>query len=397
MSTTDDAYFLALLADDPEQLYERAPCGYLSTTADGTIRKLNRTFLEMTGYRAEDLVGQRRFADLLTVGGRIYHETHYAPMLHMNGTAREIALDVRHRDGRVVPVLVNAVADRNAQGTVEVIRVAVFDATHRRDYERELLRAKQQAEVSEAKAQALARTLQQTLIPPLPPVIPHLDVAAEYRPAGDGTEVGGDFFDVFQVGPDDWFVTVGDVCGKGVEAAVVTALARYTLRAAAVDHASPAACLRRVNDALLRHAADRFATIVGLRLHETDNGWSGVISAAGHPLPLLRTPSGSIRPVGRPGMLLGVVDEPRLHDAAIRLDPGDALLMYTDGLTEGRRDAEFYGDDRVREVLARPAATADELAGALLGDLLQFQRGNPRDDIAIVVVRAEEQRVSSSG
>jgi sigma-B regulation protein RsbU (phosphoserine phosphatase) len=297
MSTSDDEFFVALLEDDPEKLVDRAPCGYLTTSSDGTIRKANQTFLAMTGYDLLDVIG-RRFAELLTVGGRIYHETHYAPMLHMGGTAREIALDVVRRDGSALPVLVNAVADRDPDGRVDVIRVAVFDATHRRQYERELLRAKQRAEESEARASALARTLQQTLIPPMPPAIPGLDVAAAYRPAGDGTEVGGDFYDVFRVDDGSWVVVVGDVCGKGAEAAVVTALARYALRAAAMDHRTPAEALERLNQVMLRSSAERFCTAVLIRLSRENGHWIGSIAVGGHPLPLVRRHDGTVETVG---------------------------------------------------------------------------------------------------
>ena len=226
--------FGALRGDSADDLYDHAPCGYLSTAPNGLIVKANRTFLTLTGYRASDVVGRRRFVDLLTVGGRIYHETHYAPMLQMQGTAREIALDLVCADGRRLPVLVNSVLERDAGGAPIVVRTAVFDATHRRAYERELVQAKRRAEESEARATALARTLQRCLIPPAPPEIRGLDLAAAYRPAGNGEEIGGDFYDIFQIGPDEWFVVIGDVCGKGVDAAVVTALARYTIRAAAV-------------------------------------------------------------------------------------------------------------------------------------------------------------------
>src|SRR3954464_7431661 len=102
-----EAFYAALLDDDPEQLYERAPCGYLSTTPDGTIVKANATFLDLCGYRREDLLGRRTFADLLTAGGRIYHETHYAPMLRMQGTVREVAVDLVRADGTTMPPLIN--------------------------------------------------------------------------------------------------------------------------------------------------------------------------------------------------------------------------------------------------------------------------------------------------
>ncbi len=179
-----EAFLEALAGDDPDRLYDRAPCGYLTTTPDGLIAKVNQTFLTLTGYPRAELVGQRRLVDLLTPGGRIYHETHYAPLLQMHGTAREIALDLVCADERRLPVLINSVLERDACGSPTVIRTAVFDATQRREYERELLRAKQRAEESEAHAIALARTLQQTFIPPAHPQIPGLELGRAIPPRG---------------------------------------------------------------------------------------------------------------------------------------------------------------------------------------------------------------------
>src|ERR1700710_3033005 len=152
-----DAFSAALLGADAEQLYDRAPCGYLSTTPDGVIVKVNQTFLTLTGYDRDELVGRRTFAELLTAGGRIYHETHYAPLLRMQDNVRAIALDLVRRDGSRLPVLVNSALDRDDRGDPRVIRTAVFDATDRRAYEQELLRAKTRAEESEARATGLAR------------------------------------------------------------------------------------------------------------------------------------------------------------------------------------------------------------------------------------------------
>ena len=381
----------APLDDDAEQLYDRAPCGYLSTTPDGTIVKVNQTFLNLTGYAREDLVGRRTFAQLLSPGGRIYHETHYAPLLRMRDSVREIALDVVTADGSRLPVLVNSVLDRDAGGQPTVVRTAVFDATERRSYERELVRAKQRAEESEARTRALARTLQQTLIPPTPPHIPGLDVAAVYRPAGTGEEVGGDFYDVFQVGEGDWVVALGDVCGKGVDAAVVTAVARYTLRAAAVRVPSPAQALEILNDVLLRHETDRFCTACLLRLRQVDGSWSATIAAGGHPLPLL-VRGGSLSCAGTPGSLVGVLEEAVFTDAETLLAPGDELVLYTDGVTEGRRGDEQYGEERLRANVARGSGSAASLAETLVADVLAFQGGDARDDIAVVAVRVPPPR-----
>jgi sigma-B regulation protein RsbU (phosphoserine phosphatase) len=381
-----EAFRAALLEDDPEQLYDRAPCGYLSTTPDGTIVKVNETFLTLTGYRREELVGTRTFSELLTTGGRIYHETHYAPMLRMQQTVHEVAFDLVRADGGRLPVLVNAVLEATPEGDPRVVRVAVFDATHRREYERELLRAKQRAEQSEAHARSLARTLQSTLIPPSPPLVPGLDVSAGYRPAGDGEEVGGDFYDIFQVSAGDWVVALGDVCGKGVDAAVVTALVRYTVRALSVQEDRPSEVLHALNDVLLAHGTDRFCTVVLARLRHVDGAWSATLASAGHPLPLHLGPSGQVVPVGRPGSLTGVLPHVVFTDVEVPLGPGDLLTLFTDGVTEGRRGDEFYGEDRLAaSVLAHREATLP--ADCLLADVLAFQEGTARDDIAVVTVR----------
>jgi sigma-B regulation protein RsbU (phosphoserine phosphatase) len=379
-------FYAALLDDDADQLYERAPCGYLSMSPDGTIIKVNQTFLTWTGYRREDLVGRRTFAELLSPGGRIYHETHYAPMLRMQGTAREIALDIVRADGSRVPALVNSVLERDGSGAPQVVRTAVFDATERREYERELVRAKERAEESERQARLLARTLQQTLIPPTPPAIPGLEVATAYRPAGAGEEVGGDFYDVFQVADADWVVAIGDVCGKGVDAAVVTALARYTIRAAAVQHDDPSEVLAALNEVLLRHESERFCTVTIVRVRQTGSGWSAAVSCGGHPLPLLLDGAGMVRAAGAPGPLVGILPGVEFAHGPVDLSSGDSLVLYTDGVTEGRRGLEFFGEERLRQAVAAHAGSARSVAEGILGDVLAFQGENPRDDIAIVVL-----------
>jgi phosphoserine phosphatase RsbU/P len=383
-----EAFYRALLDDDPEKLYEQAPCGYLSTTPEGSIVKVNATFLTWTGYTRDDLVGVRSFPDLLTPGGRIYHETHLAPMLRMQDTVREIALEVVRADGQRLPVLVNATLEYDDEGTPLVVRLALFDATERREYERELLRSTRRAEDSEARAVALARTLQQTLIPPTPPEIPGLDVAAVYRPAGDGEEVGGDFYDFFQISEGDWVVVLGDVSGKGVEAAVVTALVRYTLRAVAVRVAEPSGTLRDLNEVLLRHGTDRFCTVVVLRMRWDGEGWTVTMSSGGHPLPLLLRPGQEPTTFGEPGSLVGAFESVSYLDRSRRLAPGEALVAYTDGVTEGRGAEDFFGEAGLRASAIAHTGSASALTGGILADVLAFQKDAPRDDIAVVAVAA---------
>ncbi|MEX0790885.1 MAG: SpoIIE family protein phosphatase [Actinomycetota bacterium] len=379
--------FYGALIDDAEELYDRAPCGYLTTAPDGTILKVNQTFLSWTGYGRDELAGLRRLTDLLTPGGRIYHETHYSPMLQMQGTVREIALEIVTAGGRRLPALMNSVLERDSAGAPVVIRTAIFDATERRSYERELLNAKERAEESERQARLLIRTLQRTLIPPAPPEIPGLQVSAVYRPAGEGDEVGGDFYDVFQLGPDDWVFAVGDVRGKGVEAAVVTALARYTIRAAAVTNTRPSEALGVLNEVLIGDESDRFCTVTLVRLTRSGAAWSGVVSCGGHPLPLKAGPGAAVQAVGAFGTLLGDFTDPGLYDHEFCLEVGEGLVLYTDGVTEARGSQEFFGENRLEAAAARNSGSAGSLTEGILGEVLAFQEGLPRDDIVILALQ----------
>jgi sigma-B regulation protein RsbU (phosphoserine phosphatase) len=386
--TVDDAFLDALLDDDVVDLYENAPCGYLSTLPDGTIVKVNETFLRMSGYARTDLVGTKRFEQLLSPGARVYHETHFAPMLRMQGSVREIAVDVVTADGRRLPVLVNAVLKSDDRGAPVAIRTAVFDATERREYERELLRARDAARASEAHARELAATLQASLIPPDPPSIAGLDVAAAYRPAGTGDEVGGDFYDVFENARGDWAVVLGDVCGKGAAAATVTALARYTVRAAAVRSRRPRTVLGLLNDALLRQGSERFCTVVYARFRMDRARTRITVGSGGHWLPLRVSAAGDVQEIGRPGVVLGVFESVHLDESTVELAPGDSVVFFTDGVVEARRGDDMFGPERLVSLLAAHAGqSAGDITAAVVDAALEFQEGLPLDDIAVVVVR----------
>ena len=387
--TPEQAFQEALRRDDPERSYQLAPCGYLSTTPDGTLVRVNDTFLRWTGHRREELVGRRTFTSLLTAGGRIYHDTHYAPMLQLQDSVREIALEVVCADGSRLPVLANAALERDETGRPALVRIVLLDATERREYERELLRAKQQAEASETRARALAMTLQQTLIPPNPPSIPGLEISSCYRPAGSGEEVGGDFYDVFEIGEDDWTVTLGDVCGKGADAAVVSALVRHTIRAVTVRLPGPAAALHALDEVLMHHPSDRFCTVALLRLRRLEGRWRFSMSLGGHPKPLLLRPGQPTVNVGDPGSLVGALPDASFTETEGDLVPGSTLVLFTDGVTEGRRDHEQYGEDRLRSV-AEVHRGEPAVAESILADVLTFQHGLARDDIAVVTITVPE-------
>ena len=376
----------ALLDDDPVELYDNAPCGYLSTLPDGTIVKANQTFLTWTGFDRDELVGRRRLQELFPVGDRIFYETHWSPLLRMQGTVREIAVELVGRDGGRLPVLANAVLKRDNDGHPQLIRTVVFDARERRAYEHELVAAKERAQAAETRARELAETLQVVFRPPTALEVPGLDIAGVYRPAGDGTEIGGDFYDVFPTGPMGHAILLGDVSGKGPAAAIVTALVRHVVRAELLRTTSPALALAVAHDALRHAHPEHFCTAVLAHVDVADGRWQ--LSSAGHHLPL-RTDGGVVGPVGTTGTILGLVDSIDVEDSEFTLHQGQSLVFYTDGITEARAaDGGFFGEERLEAlVLDQASPTAEALAHRIVDEAVGFQDGDTRDDIAVVAVR----------
>ncbi|WP_411103295.1 SpoIIE family protein phosphatase [Streptomyces sp. cmx-4-9] len=389
----DQAVFSALLEDSAEDLYEHAPCGYLSTLLDGTIAKINTTLLNWLGYARGDLVGRRTFSDLLTVGGRLYHETHFAPLLRMQGEISGIALELKAADGSRLPVLVTSTVRTGSDGESLLIRTTVFDARDRRAYETELLRARQESERERERLKRLNATLQKTLLPPALANVPGLDVAAYYHVASVD-EVGGDFYDLFPLAAGTWGFFLGDVCGKGAAAAAVTSLARYTLRAAAVYDPDPAAVLGNLNT-VLNHEYNghdpRFCTVVfGLLTPDGDEGGFRVtLASGGHPPALLLSADGSVSSLHTPGgQLIGVLPDAHIATVSVLLAPGDTLLLHTDGLTEAHSAAAGgrYGDEALLEFAeGLSPATAEGLVGAIR-DLLDSFGTGVDDDTAVLAL-----------
>jgi PAS domain S-box-containing protein len=236
----------------------------------------------------------------------------------------------------------------------------------------------------------IARTLQASLLPAELPDIPGIEAAARFRPTGEGSEVGGDFYDLFESGAGVWTVVMGDVCGKGPDAAAITALARYTLRAVAVGERVPSRSLALLNDALLRQRADRrFCTVAYAHLETLDGGARVHFASGGHPLPLLLRADGLVETVGEPGTLLGVLPDPNFKDHSVSLEPGDALVFYTDGVIESR-GADPLDEARLATLLAACfGAGADAIAARVEDAAVAAQSGRPRDDIAVLVLRVE--------
>ncbi|WP_103350766.1 PP2C family protein-serine/threonine phosphatase [Amycolatopsis sp. CA-128772] len=382
--------FSALLEDSAEDLYEHAPCGYLSTLLDGTIAKINATLLGWLGHERDEVVGRLRFADLLTVGGRIYHETHFAPLLRMQGQLGGVAFELKAADGTRLPVLVTSTVKTGTDGQAQLIRTTIFDARDRRAYEQELLRAREEAERERDRAQRLARTLQQTLLPPALPEVPGLEVAAYYHPAS-ADEVGGDFYDLFPLTGGRWGFFLGDVSGKGAAAAVVTSLARYTLRAAAASDPDPVTVLERLNTVLhheYRGSDPRYCTVIHGHIERRGDGAAVTLATGGHPPALLIPAEGESRFLSAPGgQLVGAFPHARFTTVDVLLTPGDTLLLYTDGLTEARAHGRVrYSEEQLQTDLSglRPA-TAATVAGAVTDLLAGFGDG-VEDDTALLVL-----------
>lgn len=231
----------------------------------------------------------------------------------------------------------------------------------------------------------MLESLQKALIPAHLPQIAGLDLSAQFRPAEIDAEVGGDFYDAFELPDGSTALVMGDVCGKGPEAAVLTALSRYTIRAAAMDQSDPQAILTQLNAALLEQVTDgRFCTLAFVKISGAPGDQIAEVISAGHPLPILLAPDGP-RAIGEPGTLLGVVPEPDLPSARVPLQTGQSIVLYTDGLSAGQTtDDTAYALELIAGIL--PNGDRD-LASAINQRAIQSQAAPNRDDVAILTAR----------
>ena len=237
----------------------------------------------------------------------------------------------------------------------------------------------------------VARVLQETLLPPLLPVVPRVDLSARYRATGVGNLVGGDFYDVFEVGSGVWAVVLGDVSGFGPEAAAITGQARYTVRAVARDEPTPSGVLQRLNEAIGGRSDDRFCTAVYLLMRPSGSAVEVELSRGGHPPPLILRDDGSVESLdGAAGMPLGMFPDAQVSDLPCTLAAGDAIVLYTDGVIEARNETgEQFGQERLEALLTSCAGrTADGIARRIELAAMDFQGETASDDVAIVVARA---------
>jgi phosphoserine phosphatase RsbU/P len=362
-----------LLSESAEELFEDAPCGYLSTALDGTLLKVNRTFETWTGFERGELVGERRFESLLAPGGRIYHETHYAPLLRMQGQVREIALEIVRADGSRLPVLVNSTLVKGPDGQPKLIRTTVFDASDRRRYEEELLRAQR-------REREIARQLQGSMLAGELPVSAEVEVAASYQPADSTLEVGGDWYDAFWLSRHRVGLVVGDVVGRGIEAAATMGQLRSATRALASTGQPPSGLLEALDAYCARHSVGFLTTMVYVELNIDSHELR--FACAGHLPPVLASGSeaahlgweGRSLPLG-----LGTREGEERPEARCRLEAGSIVALYTDGLVERRRQSLDSGLERL---VAEVEANRGEPPARLTAHLLRAFATSERQDDA---------------
>ncbi|SHN27260.1 SpoIIE family protein phosphatase [Streptomyces yunnanensis] len=240
---------------------------------------------------------------------------------------------------------------------------------------------------------AISQSLQRSLLPPELPDIPGVEAEVIYRAAGEGNEVGGDFYDLFPIRDGAYGFAIGDVCGTGPEAAAVTGLARHALRLLAREGFGGPAVLERLNAAILDEGArSRFLTLLYGELWPQDDGSALLkVVCAGHPLPLRLRQDGSVEPAAEPQPLLGVMDDLELYEQTVTLAPGDVLLCVTDGVTERREGTRMLGDDGLTDVLTTcTGLTAGAVAARVLRAVERFAAEPASDDMAILALRVPE-------
>jgi serine phosphatase RsbU (regulator of sigma subunit) len=358
----------------------------LRALADASVR-INASLtteevLQLTVEAAQHVLGARRATITSTSGDAI-----------SRGLSAAFPADGDDAESSGQPI---GVMLRNAGrplGMLEVIdrRERVFSP---RD-EAILAQLGQLASVAIAKSQAytrerhIAQVLQRSLIPPSIPSLPGLIAGVRFTASGEGIEVGGDFYDFFRAREGAVAALIGDVCGKGPEAASVTALARHTLRAAAAYESRPSAVLSLLHRALRDDRDDgRFCTVAYCDFELREGGARMVLCCGGHPLPLVLRRSGVVEPVGHLGTLLGADVDPVLTDVAIDLRPGDLVVLYTDGVTEVRSGRqEVFGHGDLADLLRRCAGMhPDGVAQRIQDTVLEAAGGRPRDDMAVLVI-----------
>lgn len=328
---------------------------------------------EVVGKRVSELIVPPRFRAQHEAGLARYLSSGEGRMLH-----RRVELDAVRRDGSSFPIEL-AISAVDVPGEPPAFTGFIRDITNRKSDEAALV-------ASRERFAQIARTLQRSLLPAELPSLEGLDLASVYHPSRAWSEVGGDFYDVFPIDRHEAMVMLGDVCGKGAEAAALTSIARYTVRAVASHIRHPAPILRRVNAALNDHdIGERFCSMVAARVTPIVRGVRLTVCCAGHAAPVVVRADGNVERVGVSGDLLGLFDEVKLFEETVQLTAGDTIVFFTDGVTEATHGDEQFGEERAEAALvAARAGSASDMVKRLLDAALEFGGEDSRDDIAIL-------------
>ena len=354
---------------------------------EGTrIHEANTTFLEMVGLGPDALRdGSLDWAQLTPPEWLAQDEEVMARMAR-DGRADPFEKEYFHADGSRVPVLVGG-----ATLAVDPFRwiVYVADLRARRSAEQQALDANMKLRALLIEQHHVATVLQRSLLPDALPPVPGFEVGAHYWAEGEGVTVGGDFYDIVPLGDGRFAILIGDVCGKGVEAAAVTAAARHTARAAAMHVPEPEAVLRWVHDAIAVATGGILCTLAFAVLDTTADPPTLAVALAGHPQAILVGADGAVADIGRHGTLLGAIP-PALHTDRCTIGPGDLLAFYTDGITDAPGPAALDHEE-LRSWLAQHAhETLPAIGDALHAELMRRRPGGLRDDVALVLLRRSD-------
>lgn len=352
----------------------------IGMNASGRITDFNEAAERTFGYHRNDVIGQV-LGDVLVPPGM--RERHRLGLVHIRETGegpilgRRIEVNALHADGHEFPV------------ELTVTQIADTDPPQFTGYMRDLSSQRKAAAdlaASHERLAHIARTLQSSLLPPELPEVGGLEIGAAFHAMGDGYEVGGDFYDAFELKEGRWAFTLGDVCGKGSEAAAITALARYTIRASAMRSRNATTVLRTVNEAVHRNDPSRYCTAAYVAMRPGSGQLTLVLG--GHPQPLLLRADGTVEAVGAHGALLGTFATWKGAATKVDFGPGDLLLLYSDGVTEARSSDDFYGEDRLIATLeSARGQDAASVVHLIESSVLSFA-GGITDDVTMLAIRA---------
>ena len=379
--------------DELERVLQHMPVGVTVVGADGRYRFVNEltarinaaTPGELIGVPAREAIGGLEILD--EDGGEIDRDE--LPLFRaLRGEPSPPRL-VRFK-GPGVPeqswAIAHAIAIPGADGRSPNAVVSVIEDVT------DVKRAEEALRASETRYRQISDTLQHGLLPPEASEVAGLEFDARLLTEQAGTRIGGDFYDVFQVSGDRYAIVIGDVSGKGVGAAGLTALARYTIRTAALHDPRPASVLRCLNEALLQGVSDEnYVTAIFAVVEPNAGGHQVSVASGGHPQPLVVAASGEVTPVDVQGTLLGFFDELELREGGAELRPGDAMVLFTDGVTEAGFRDESPGAPVTGEALDALLSTcagqsAKQIADRIEARVLDAEGGDLRDDATMVVV-----------